>query len=173
MKIREIARRNYLTARTVAQNVFGNEFRGMDKAAFYRFIAKNDVDVQMEDRVTIAEMVSTVNRQVKHATCPNNYKNRFYALKHRYIRECIVRGDVDHVLESENCYHFFMKDGHDYHQLKNSFPGGVSNITGQEEYVPVEHNIPFDEEFFRKTVVQMTLFMHNSEKMFNQNAEAL
>lgn len=133
----------------------------MGKETLQNYVKKRGDDVP--EMLTIEEidnLVHLVNIEVKDENCPRACRNRFYQWKHKYIKKQIASGNIDKVIESNNYYHFFIKNGNDYHQLKNTFPNGVDNIVGTEVYTESERNIPFNEEDFNKSLIQIILFIN-------------
>ena len=133
-----------MTGYSIAAAYYGKPIRTKGRENFYAYVKRHDVEIEKMSDESISRIVSEVNRMVKSESCPKNLMNRFYKWKHRYLRERINRGEVEKVLESENYYHFFFNDGSDFHQLKTTFPNGIENISGHEEYINEDKNAPLD-----------------------------
>ena len=109
------------------------------------------------DHNALFELMSKVNKEVKHESCPNNLRNRFYDRKTRVIKWALRNGMVDEIFESDGLYRFTIA-GHSFHQLKLCFPNGINGMTvgGFEEYVPEPRNVEFSLEAYNECMVNMT-----------------
>ena len=67
-------------------------------------------------------------------------------------------GNVERVLESEKLYHFYIRDGHDYHQLKAAFNKTKVVSSGVEIYIPQDYNVAFDKDVYDQAIIQMIQF---------------
>jgi hypothetical protein len=54
--------------------------------AFFEGKRCKHIDIQLPDIDNVLEMVSRLNKEVKHPTCPNNLRNRFYSRKKIFIK---------------------------------------------------------------------------------------
>lgn len=161
MKLTHLAQKSYATAQSLAVAMYGERWQHMKRNEFFARANRLNIEVpEMESVETIDNYVAVINRQVKDASCPNNRRNNFYKWKHRYIKKQMQLGNVEKVLESEKLYHFYLCSGHDFHQLKNSFKDSIA-VDGTEEYIPEPKDAPFNEDEFKKTIVQMMLFLIN------------
>ena len=165
MKLIHLLNKKYSVAHSIACCIYPMEdVRGMDKFHLQNYVAKSGDDVPSILPIDeIDNLVHLVNIEVKDENCPHSCKNRFYHWKHEYIKEQISRDNIEKVLESDNYYHFFIKGGNSYHQFKNTFPNGVSNIVGTETYSKTDRNVLFNEDDFNKTIIQMVLFVNQKE----------
>ena len=121
--------------------------RGKDDIYKYK-----KIEFEIPEEETL-ELMQHVNRQVKSAECPSNRKNKFYMLKHRYIKTMLDEGRVDRILESENLYHFYIGD-YDFHQMKAMYKD--VKVDGTEVYDPLAVKVePYCEEDFRKCSIKM------------------
>ncbi len=135
-----------------ARSVIGVFFKHypQQKERLQNFIWKHgDFEVDLPDTMEVIPLMNKVNQEVKHPTCPHNLRNRFYSRKHRVINLLMASKRIDSIIESTNLYKFVVGD-YSFHQLKAYFPSGLSNIDGTEEYVPEKHDIPFNEDDFKK-----------------------
>jgi hypothetical protein len=123
------------------------------------FIRKHPVSFEYDENPL--HLMMLVNKEVKHESCPNNFKNNFYHRKHIFIRAMMKAGKIDKILESEKHYHFFIGD-YDFHQLKASFKNPIE-CDGTEEYIPQNGStaIPFNIDDFRKCAISMLHYMCN------------
>lgn len=118
---------------------------------FVKFIKDNNMEFELPEESTL-ELMRQVNKMVKSDDCPSNRKNKFYTLKHRYIKTMLGDGKVDKILESENLYHFYIGE-YSFHQLKTTFKNIMADRP--EDYVKETSSVPFSEETFRKCAVRM------------------
>lgn len=104
-----------------------------------------------DDRITVPDiptesevikLMAKFNREVKHSSCPNNYKNRFYKLKTKLIKLWLRQGKISKITESENCYCFTIGKC-SFHQPKNCYSFDSSFHIEYEEYISSENSIPF------------------------------
>lgn len=100
----------------------------------------------------VIEILSKVNKEVKHPSCPNNLRNRFYRKKKIFIQHLLSKGMVDEIIESEKYYNFIV-NGYSFHQPKAFFPCGIKKITGTEVYVPTETEEVFSLEDYKKCML--------------------
>ena len=134
----------------------------MNRSDFERYISNNDQFFYKKNDQEIDDLVSTVNKMVKDEKCPHNIRQNFYTWKHRYIKKLIECRRIERVVESEKLYHFFVRDGHDYHQLKNTFPNGVPNLSEETEIynhdeIPIES---FDKRVYKDCITQLMLYIN-------------
>ena len=118
----------------------------------------------------ILETVSTVNRMIKHGSCQNQFRNKFYCKKHKFILYLYNNGMVDEVLESENNYHFIIGN-HSFHQPKEYFKKREIVATGTEEYKPTESDTPFDWSEYKKAINGITVFTHTKQTRLDDYTE--
>ena len=69
---------------------------------------------------------------------------------------------VDKVLESEKNYHFFIGNC-SFHQPKLYFNNREISVDGTEEYKPIEPNVQFDWNEFKKAINGMIVFIHTEQ----------
>lgn len=105
--------------------------------------------------------MQVVNKMVKHESCPNNIRNRFYKYKHRIIKEYHRRGEVTDVYDEGNCYGMLVK-GYPFHQLKGQ--NDDYNVLGTREYRCGEDPIPFDMQNFVDFQMSAILFLNRMKK---------
>lgn len=159
-KLKKILNKNLRRCRALVPFIFDNSaLHNLPTKNLYQFVAKHDdIDIEEMSPVEADDLIYAVNRQIKDPDTPSNLRHRFYKLKHRYILKHIRLGHVERVLESESCYHFFIKGLHDYHQLKSTFPGGFEKIDGTEEYIQPEQNEKFNPDDYKRAIVQLIMF---------------
>ena len=96
------------TQSAIVLECYGTELQRLvaryDENAIKSYVDKNQCVISIPD--DILETVSTVNKMVKHESCQNHFRNKFYTKKHMFILYLYNNGMVDEVLESENNYHF-------------------------------------------------------------------
>lgn len=88
----------------------------------------------------LIEVVSKVNMEVKHPTCPQNLRNRFYSKKKQLLEYLLHKGLVEEILESDSHYKLTTL-GHSFHQPKTYFKEGLPSkyqtlLKGWENYTP-------------------------------------
>ena len=118
---------------------------------FKKLLNERNYEFELPEESTL-ELMRRVNKMVKSAECPSNRRNKFYMMKHRFIKTMLSDGRVDKILESENLYHFFIGE-YDFHQMKEMY----KNITpdGTEVYIKEDTSLPFAEEVYRKCIIRM------------------
>ena len=150
----------------------GTEFQHLvaryDKNAIKSYAYKNQCVISIPD--DILETVSTVNRMVKHGSYQNQFRNKFYCKKHKFILYLYDNGMVDEVLESENNYHFIIGN-YSFHQPKEYFKNKEIVATGTEEYKPTESDIPFDWNEYKKAINGITVFTHTKQTSLDDYKE--
>lgn len=154
--------RKFIYIKVLADVLTDDKTANMKIADLKWYIAHNDFYFYKKTFKEVDDLVNTVNKMVKSSSCPHNLANRYYSWKHKYIKRLVEMDIIEKTVESEKLYHFFVRDGHDYHQIKNCFPNGVPNLADEtEEYdaslVPVE---PFNKEVFKDCIVQIVLFLY-------------
>ena len=131
-----------------------------------KFIKKDHPDLEIEwpvDCTDFLKLISKVNKEVKHPTCPSNLHNRFYAKKKTFVRYALSKKIVDKVIESENYYNFIIGE-YSFHQPKVYFPCGIKNIDGIEEYVPTEPDTPFSMDDYKKCLMGILYLSINKKR---------
>lgn len=121
------------------------------------------IDIKLPDIDNVLEMVSRLNKEVKHPTCPNNLRNRFYQKKKLFIKHLLHKKLVNKIIESENYYCFIVGE-YSFHQPKVYFPNGIKDIDGIEEYVPIESEIPFSMDDYKNCMMGILYLLINKEK---------
>jgi hypothetical protein len=116
------------------------------------------IDIQLPDIDNVLEMVSRLNKEVKHPTCPNNLRNRFYSKKKIFIQNLLHKRLVDKIIESDRYYNFIVGE-YSFHQPKVYFPDGIKDIDGTEVYKPIVPEIPFSMDDYKNTMMGMVYFM--------------
>lgn len=101
-----------------------------------------DRSVSIPDITELLPLMCRVNKMVKHPSCPNNIRNRFYAKKKQVIRHLQLNGLVDSVIESDGLYKFVIGD-YAFHQLKKDWERKVGKVDGTEVYEPDGETLPF------------------------------
>ena len=129
--------------------------KSMSRDQFFKYIRENNPVIEIPEEDAL-ELMQEVNRQIKSPDCPNNRKNKFYDMKHRYILAMLKEGRVDRVLESETLYHFFIGK-YDFHQLKTMYKDVKAD--GTEVYEKVEHSDSYSEDDYRKCLIKMVYEM--------------
>ena len=137
-----------------------------DNNAIKSYAYKNQCVISIPDN--ILETVSIVNKMVKHESCQNNFRNKFYSKKHNLILHLYDNGMVDKVLESENNYNFIIGK-YSFHQPKEYFKNRKIVATGTEEYKPTESDIPFDWNEYKKTINGITVLIHSIRENNKRN----
>ena len=127
---------------------------------FKEFITLQGYEFELPEDSTL-ELMHRVNKMVKSTDCPSNRKNKFYMLKHRFIKTMLSDGRIDKILESDNFYHFYIGD-YDFHQLKAMYKN--IKIDGQEVYVKQDTSIPYEEDAYRKCVIRMVYDISESRR---------
>ena len=125
--------------------------QNMVRKNFVKFVKDNNMEFELPEESTL-ELMRQVNKMVKSDDCPSNRKNKFYMLKHRYIKTMLDDGKVEKILESENLYHFYIGE-YSFHQFKTMFKNIKAD--GPEDYVKETLSVPFSDETFRKCAVRM------------------
>lgn len=141
----------------IARLLFGNT--KLEYSAFLNGRTLPD-DFHITIRGILGKM-QVVNRMVKHESCPNNIRNRFYKYKHRIIKEYHRRGEVTDVYDEGNCYGMLVK-GYPFHQLKGQ--NDDYNVLGTREYRREEDPIPFDMQTFVDFQMSAILFLSKMNK---------
>ena len=137
-----------------------------DKNAIKSYAYKNQCVISIPD--DILETVSIVNKMVKHESCQNNFRNKFYTKKHNLILYLYDNGMVDKVLESENNYNFIIGK-YSFHQPKEYFKNRKIVVTGTEEYKPTKSDIPFDWNEYKKAINGITVLIHSIRENNKRN----
>ena len=160
------------TQSAIVLECYGTEFQRLvaryDKNAIKSYVDKNQCVILIPD--DILESVSTVNKMVKHKSCQNHFRNKFYTKKHKLILYLYDNGMVDEVLESENNYHFIIGN-YSFHQPKDYFKNRKIVATGTEEYKPTESEIPFDWNEYKKAINGITVFTHTKQTSLDDYTE--
>jgi len=126
--------------------------------AFFKGKRCKRIDIQLPDIDNVLEMVSRLNKEVKHPTCPNNLRNRFYSKKKIFIQNLLHKELVDKIIESDRYYNFIVGE-YSFHQPKVYFPDGIKDIDGTEVYEPIVPEIPFSMDDYKNTMIGMVYFM--------------
>ena len=159
MKLSEAIKKDYNLGRALTIAVCGEEFaNNISKPNFYGYVRRRDREVEDMTTKEIDDLVYLANQMVKSPDCSRTQKNRFYKYKHRYVKEHMRLGHIEQVLETEKLYHFFIRDCHDYHQLKASFNKTKVDATGTEVYVPQNCNVVFNKDVYDQAIIQMIMF---------------
>lgn len=137
-------------------NVPQENRQGMRK--FFRGKRCKSVDIHLPEIDNVLEMVSKLNKEVKHSTCPNNLRNRFYSKKKIFIQYLLHKKLVDKIIESEKYYNFIVSE-YSFHQPKVYFPCGIKNIDDTEVYEPIVPEIPFSIDDYKNAMIGMVYFM--------------
>ena len=116
-------------------------------------IKTSEIEFEITDENIVA-LVSLVNKEIKDPDCPNSKKNKFYVFKHKFINKLLKKGKVDKVLESENCFHFYIGD-YSFHQPKFYYPLGIEKIDGNEVFIEEEHFEKFNLEDYNKCLIAL------------------
>ena len=159
MKLLDLAKENFMKSCSVAAAYFGKDIKtGKDSIHCLNWISKHNIDIDAlsEDRLDC--LVSLVNKMVKDPECPKNLRNRFYAAKHKYIKELMHRNKLERVSDAGHLYGFRTVYGNEFHQLKITFKNPVQTI-GKEDYVYNEDYKSFDGEVYRDCMVQIALYI--------------
>ena len=127
--------------------------------AFFNGKRCKRIDIQLPDIDNVLEMVSRLNKEVKHPTCPNNLRNRFYSKKKILIQNLLHKGLVDKIIESDRYYNFIVGE-YSFHQPKVYFTDGIKDIDDTEVYEPITPDIPFSMDDYKNTMIGMVYFMH-------------
>ena len=134
------------------------------KERLVKLIKKHCPDLEVElPNSGFLELISKVNKEVKHSSCPANLRNRFYAKKKAFIRYALHKKIVDKIIESENHYNFIIGE-YSFHQPKVYFPCGINNIDGTEEYIQIESEIPFSMDDYKKCMMGILYLVINKKK---------
>ena len=155
----------YVYIKIIADVLTDGRTAHMQRHDFENYIRNNDFFFFKRKDSEIDELVSKTNKMVKDEHCPHNLQRRFYEWKHRYIKRLIEQDRIEKTVESQKLYHFFVRDGRNYHQPKNAFPNGVPNLSKETEiYNPEEAIIlSFDNRVYKECIVQMILFLYFDE----------
>jgi hypothetical protein len=138
----------------------------IQKEKLEKFIKTDYPDLKIKwpvDCTNFLELISKVNKEVKHQSCPNNLRNRFYHKKKMFIQYLRDKGLCDKIIESESVYKFVIGE-YSFHQPKAYFPGGIKNIDGTEEYIPTEPEIPFSMDDYKKCMIGILYLFINKKK---------
>lgn len=165
MKINEIYNKyGHNTAVTIAHIIFtDNESIYIPQGkkqmrAFFNGKRCKRIDIQLPDIDNVLEMVSRLNKEVKHPTCPNNLRNRFYQKKKLFIQNLLHKELVDKIIESDRYYNFIVGE-YSFHQPKVYFPDGIKDINDTEVYEPITPYIPFSMDDYKNAMIGMVYFM--------------
>ena len=152
------------TAVVIAHIVFtDNESTYIPKSkeqirAFFKGKRCKRIDIQLPDIDNVLEMVSKLNKEVKHPTCPNNLRNRFYSKKKIFIQNLLHKELVDKIIESDRYYNFIVGE-YSFHQPKVYFPDGIKDIDDTEVYESIVPEIPFSMDDYKNAMMGMVYFM--------------
>ena len=159
MKLSEAVKKDYNLGRALTIAVCGEQFaNSISKPNFYGYVRRRDREVEDLTFKEVDDLVYLANQMVKSPECSRTWKNRFYKYKHRYVKEHMRLGNVERVLESEKLYHFYIRDSHDYHQLKAAFNKTKVVSSGVEVYIPQDYNVAFDKDVYDQAIIQMIQF---------------
>lgn len=114
-----------------------------------------DFELNIPDESELVPLMSKVNREVKHPTCPGNLRNRFYTKKRRVIDYLLHNKKIDCIIESENLYNFVVGE-YSFHQPKDYWPNGFKKIAGTEVYEAKDEVIPFNRDDFNRFFLAAT-----------------
>ena len=126
--------------------------------AFFKGKRCKRIDIQLPDIDNVLEMVSKLNKEVKHPTCPNNLRNRFYSKKKIFIQNLLHKELVDKIIESDRYYNFIVGE-YSFHQPKVYFPDGIKDIDDTEVYESIVPEIPFSMDDYKNAMMGMVYFM--------------
>lgn len=115
----------------------------------YRNVAKKqEVPEGFSIPDNLVDLMFTVNRMVKHESCPNNCRNRFYYYKAKVIRRLARMGRVTDVYDEDPCLSMVVDGKYQFHQLKLAHPRTNFEILGKREYKATADPLEFDERAF-------------------------
>lgn len=123
--------------------------RKKDWMVFLKMVAGRVVEIP--EISELLPLMNKVNRMVKHPSCPNPIRNRFYVKKFKVLKYLYVRGRVDYVIESDNLYNFVIGD-YQFHQKKDAWENIIlkSSIKGTEVYSPVKSDVEFSRDLYNQ-----------------------
>lgn len=133
------------------------------KERLIKMIKKRCPDLEIEFPTDgFFELISKVNKEVKHSSCPSNLRNRFYAKKKAFVKYALYKRIIDKIIESEKYYNFIIGE-YSFHQPKEYFPSGFKKVDGTEEYIPIEPEIPFSMDDYKKCMMAIRFLLINKK----------
>ena len=101
----------------------------------------------------ILDLMTEVNKMVKHETCPNNLKNRFYNKKHKVILHYINNKQTDQIYDCGDFYEVIIQQ-HSYHQPKNMFKKPIKDISGEKPLETGNQTLSFDKDTYNQFMLK-------------------
>lgn len=125
-------------------------------------LIKNDT-TEFEINNDVFGLMTTVNKMVKHESCPHNIRNRFYSLKHRFIKLMVEHRMADKVVYESEKLHKFTFGPYEFHQYKfQTIPSGYT--IEKEDYVNNHESIEFSMNTYKEASIAMIYRMHQIRK---------
>lgn len=124
------------------------------KEQVLKWIKKDATEFEINNDVF--GLMAKVNKMVKHESCPNNIRNRFYSFKHRLIRELVFCNMADKIVyESDNLYKFVFGP-YEFHQPKSNYPQLPNGyVIEHEDYVNKHEAIEFYMDVYKEAAIAM------------------
>lgn len=129
-----------LNAKATILSILFNTRQNLSSQSFMSLALKCEMPEGYKIPMNVAELMVRVNRMVKDKECPNSLKNRFYAYKHKVIKQLMKEGRVSNIYGEGHCYSMIIDGQYQVHQLRSDF-GGNLEVEGEREY---SHDVPSD-----------------------------
>ena len=147
-----------------------NYMKNVSKKHWKNFLSNKQIPDDfkiIEDPISI---MTEVNQMVKHESCPNNYKNRFYSYKTRVIKRAIKDGRLTKALDCGEFLELTIDDKYVFHQVKQlGWNGWIADgrlkLDGEGVYVRGSEPIPFVYDRFKDFQVSAIYYTHKNPQV--------
>ena len=109
-------------------------------------------------KAELLDLLTTVNKMVKHESCPNNLKNRFYTQKKSIIRKMIKDHRVSDIYDQGDYYSLVVDYYYKFHQPKSFLNHLDFEVVGSQPYTSGETPIPFNPDTYREFEILYYIF---------------
>ena len=96
----------------------------------------------------LLDLMTTINKMVKHESCPNNLRNRFYNQKKTVIRYLLRDGRVSDIYGQGDYYALLVDGKYPFHQPRPFLNHLNFEVKGEQEYKSDGISIPFDKKTY-------------------------
>lgn len=161
MKISDLFEIDYGSAKTIVDNITDGKTLKTGRDSLFQYMKAHKIlgiELAKSEIKDLDLMVTEANRMIKDPSCPHNIMNRFYKMKHKYIKKLMSMGLITKIGKAGDHYCFETAFGGRFHQLDNQFPNGLDVETVED--FPFAKPTTFDMERYREIVIQMILFIN-------------
>ena len=148
--------------KTIAALILFNDSKMMPTDQYFVRTKRCTVSDNFKLPDNVLELTAHINRMVKDSTCPNNFKNRFYKLKHEIIKKLLREGRVGDIYSEGDCYAMIVDGKYAFHQLKSAFRNPL-NTVGEREYFHASNTEPFNQKTYNEFQIAALCYLYNKE----------